>query len=490
MPSLLLGIDIGTTATKAVLLDPDAGVIAETTRASTLHAGRPGVAEADTAQWRQNIAGVVADLGPLARDIGAVATTGMVPAVLPLDPGGGPLRPAILQNDARAVTEIDEIAALTADLDLLQLTGSALTQQSVAPTALWLSRNESTLWRETASIVGSYDWVAMWLGAEPHVERNWAIESGLFTLDGEPLDRLFVAGALASDAVPPIRSSGEIVGSVTGAASAATGLTAGTPIVVGGADHVLAAASSGLAKPGDWLVKIGGGGDILVVTDGMVLDQRLYLDVHPAPGLWLPNGCMATSGSLVRWFSTLVGEPDLSRLDAEADAATPGAVLCLPYFLGEKSPMHDPDLRGAFLGLGLDDTRGAMFRSVLEAVAFGFRQHRDIVAERAALAPTARISDGGSRSTLWTGIVADVLDTPLTPVIGTTGAALGAAIAAGIGIGTIPDWSAAERYITLGPIVVPDPGRVAHYDGVYTEWLAAAAAVAPISHTLARRSRT
>jgi xylulokinase len=198
---------------------------------------------------------------------------------------------------------------------------------------------------------------------------------------------------------------------------------------------------------------------------------------------------MATSGTLVRWFSDLVGEPDLARLDCEAGATAPGALICLPYLLGEKSPWHDPDLRAAFLGLGLDSSRGQLFRAVLESVAFGFRQHRDILAELGLrLTPSARISDGGSRSALWAQIHADVLDTSLAPVRGRTGAAVGAALAAGVGIGAL-DRGDALRYLELGPSVEPDPEAADHYSELYGEWLTAGAVVAPLSHRTAERSR-
>jgi xylulokinase len=494
MPSLLLGIDVGTTATKAVLFDPSSGIVATASRPVPLSTELPGRAEADPAVWSANVSELVGELttaaGVTSASIAGLAVTGMVPAIVAIDSDGRPLRAAILQNDARAVTEIEQLTETLSDLDLLALTGSALTQQSVAPTALWLARHEPEVWARCVAILGSYDWLAADLGADLHVERNWAIESGLFTIAGAPLPDVFEAANLPRATVPGIRDPGDAVGVVSDGAAARTGLVAGTPIFVGGADHVLGAVAAGLASSGDWLVKLGGGGDILTVSDRVVIDARLYLDAHPARGLWLPNGCMATSGSLVRWYSALVGETDLARLDAEAAVTSPGGVLCLPYFLGEKSPLHDPDLRGAFLGLGLDDGRGSMFRAVLEGVAFGFRHHRDILGEHdSALAPDARISDGGSRSALWVQIHADVLGTPMTTVLGDSGAALGAAISAAIGAGLVSGWDVASDYVRIGTTVEPDASRTALYDELYGQWRLAAAAIAPISHTLARRSR-
>jgi xylulokinase len=412
----------------------------------------------------------------------------MVPAVIPVDGNGKALRRAILQNDARATDEVRWLAEALTDVDLVALTGSALTQQSVAPTTLWLREHEPDVYERTAHYVGSYDWVLMALGADAHVEQNWALESGLFTIDGEVAHRVVAASGLDVSTLPPVYRPGTKVGEVSSAAAELTGLRPGTALVVGGADHVLSAFAAGVNRPGDALVKLGGAGDILVASDTKVVDERLYLDAHPVPDHWLPNGCMATSGSLIRWFQALVGGPELTTLDDEAMLAAPAEVLCLPYFLGEKSPLHDPDLRGVFAGLHLGHGRADVYRSVLEAIAFGFRHHVDVFTD-IGIAPTrVMITNGGSKSVLWKQIHADVLGLELRPVRGHPGASLGAAVIAAIGIGALDDWSDAARFVALDPPVVPDESRRAVYDDAYRTWLDLGAAVTPVSHTLARRT--
>ena len=258
-----------------------------------------------------------------------------------------------------------DLARALAGVDLVTMTGSALTQQSVAPTIAWLRTHEPDVYERTAHYVGSYDWVLTALGADVHVEQNWALESGLFTIDGDVAEPVLAAADLDAGTLAPVHRPGTKVGELSSAAARSTGLAAGTALVVGGADHVLSAFAAGVNEPGDALVKLGGAGDILVASDTRVVDERLYLDAHPVPGHWLPNGCMATSGSLIRWFQTLVGGADLAELDDEAAATAPAEVLCLPYFLGEKSPLHDPDLRGVFAGMHLGHGRADLYRSVL-----------------------------------------------------------------------------------------------------------------------------
>jgi xylulokinase len=491
---LLLGVDLGSSATKAVLLEPGRGVVASSSRPVELHSPHPGWAEADPGDWWRNLTELVPDLltqagsGPTA--IAAVAVAGMVPAVVCIDGDGRPLGRAMLQNDARAVTQISAMADELVDADLLERTGSELSQQSVGPSLRWLAEHEPEVWSRTRHVLGSYDWLAVALGALPHVERNWAIESGMFALDLTPVTDVLESSGAGADVLPRVAIPGSVVGNVSEEAALATGLVAGTPIVVGGADHVMSAFGAGLFAPGDWLIKLGGAGDVLAVTEGTFLDSRLYLDAHPQDGLWLPNGCMATSGSLLRWLQQILGGVDLLTLDAEAADVEPASLLCLPYFLGEKSPLHDPDARGAFVGLHLGTTRGGLHRASLEAIAYGFRQHVDIFAERGVVLGDPRVTNGGSSSVLWKHILADVLERPLVPVIDHPGASLGAAVAAGLGVGAFQSWDVMRDFVRLGTPIEPDPSTSNRYEEGYRMYCDLEPALRPFSHALARRGRS
>ena len=256
--------------------------------------------------------------------------------------------------------------------------------------------------------------------------------------------------------------------------------------MVGGADHVLSAFGAGLVKTGDALIKLGGAGDILAVSKQVFLDWRLYLDAHPIPGLWLPNGCMATSGSVLRWEQALFGGASLSDLDEEARNSTPGALVSLPYFLGEKTPLHDPDLRGVIAGLHLGSTRGDLHRSFLEGIAYGFKAHVDVFAEGGLILGDVRVTNGGSRSRLWREILADVLHRDLISIINHPGASYGAAVIAGIGTGLIHDWSYVAGALEKGEVISPNPENVAVYEERYQQFMQLSENTATISHSLAR----
>jgi xylulokinase len=484
-----IGVDIGTTGTKVVVFDPRTGVIAQGSRSVTLHATEPGMSEADPGEWWANVAALVPmvlhQAGVSPESVAAIATSGMVPAVLLLDGEGVPLRNAVLQNDVRASVQVAEARVALGEDRALRRTGAAITQQSVGPKLSYLRQREPEVWARTRAVLGSYDWMLVALGAAQHVEENWALESGLFELDGGPF-RPAVAQSGAGDILPARRSPGDIVGELDVRAAAALGLRPGVPLVVGGADHVLSAYGAGLRRPGDWLVKLGGAGDIMAVADHALVDERLYLDRHPDPGLWLPNGCMATSGSLIRWFQRLTGRQDLAELDDEAAARAPATVLTLPYFLGEKSPYHDPDLRGVIAGLRLDHDAVDIYRSVLEAIAFGFLDHVRILEELGVELGEPYITNGGSKSVFWRQIHADVLGYPMKSLTAHPGASLAAAYIASRAVMPEHTRSDIASYVESSSTIHPDPARHELYQEAYGMWRELNAKTTPTMHMFAR----
>jgi len=469
---LLIGIDIGTTGVKVVVVDPARGQIAQATRANRLDSPHAGWAEADPAQWLANIEAGLQELAPVLADrpIAAIAATGMVPAIVAVDAAGSPVRAAILQNDARATAEVESLAAALAGTDALAVTGSVPSQQSVAPKIMWLERHEPSAWGRTSRLVGSYDWVLMALGAEPHVESNWALESGLYDLSGDVFAPVVEVVPGLRDRLAPVRRSGAVVGQLCVHLARRVGLPAGIPLVVGGADHVLSAYTAGLREAGDWLVKLGGAGDILAVSRDAVTDARFFLDTHPVEGLWLPNGCMATSGSLVRWVQQLMRIDNLAVMDDEAALRPAAEILCLPYFLGEKSPRNDPDLRGVIAGLHLGHGAADVYRSALEGIAFGFRHNADVLRSRGVALDHATVTNGGATSYLWKRIHASVLGVPLRTIRAHPGASLGAAFAGGMGVGAYADWDEPLAMVPQGDTIDPDPVWTDRYDDAYELW--------------------
>jgi xylulokinase len=475
MKKYLLGIDIGTTATKGILLHPVGGIVAEAEAPAQLTSRKAGWAEESPEEWWGNVRVVtrtcLQKAGIAGRDVGGVGVSGMVPVLILLDGCGKVLRPSIQQNDARSFEEIAEFRRRVNEEDVLQRTGSAVTQQSIGPKLLWLRRNEPAAMDRAAHLMGSYEYIVYRLTGAFACERNWALESGLFDLRREDWDEsLLELSTISRDWLGKVMWPSEVVGGINGEAARHTGLAEETPVVAGSADHIASAFSAGVKSPGDLLVKLGGAGDILYDLDRLVVDPRLFLDYHVIPGKYLINGCMAASGSIIKWFrNELAQEADYSVLDAEGSSTPCGSdgLVLLPYFLGEKTPIHDPLARGVLFGLTLSHTRGHIYRAILEGIAYGFQHHLAVLAERNLRAGKARVTNGGARSALWKQITADVLGISLEEVADHPGSSLGAAFIAGMGTGQFQEWAEIERFIRVSSVVKPNPTAHERYQELF-----------------------
>jgi xylulokinase len=256
------------------------------------------------------------------------------------------------------------------------------------------------------------------------------------------------------------------VGEVTTQAAGETGLQAGTPVVAGSADHIASAFSAGLKQEGDLLVKLGGAGDILCCVDRVQVDPRLFLDYHVIPGKFLINGCMAASGSLIRWYrDRFAPDSSYAALDAEAAQLPAGSegLILLPYFLGEKTPIHDPLARGVVMGLTLAHTPIHLYRAILEGIGYGFYHHLEVMAEQGYRPGYARVTNGGAHSQLWRQITADVLGLRLEEIVDHPGSSLGAAFVAGMGIGAFEEWGQIEQFIKIAGVTEPNLENHARY---------------------------
>ena len=410
-----------------------------------------------------------------AKQVSAIGLSGMVPTLILLDEAGKVLRPSIQQNDARAVEEINFQRSKTDETDILNRTGSAITQQSIGPKLRWLKKHEPETFNRARHLMGSYDYIVFCLTGQFSAERNWALESGLFDLHYEDWDDTLMALAgINRSWLGTIHWPADVVGSVTAAAALACGLAEDTPVVAGSADHIASAFSAGVRDEGDLLVKLGGAGDILYCINQADMDPRLFLDYHVIPGKYLVNGCMASSGSLIRWFrDQFAPTEDYADLDraAESIPAGSGGLVLLPYFLGEKTPINDPLARGTLIGLTLSHTKAHMYRAVLEGISYGFNHHLQVLAEHNHYAKRTRLTNGGAHSLLWRQITADVIGLPLEQVAHHPGSSLGAAFIAGKGVGVFQSWDEIEKFITIATITQPNPQNRVRYQQLFEVYL-------------------
>lgn len=480
MPAVI-GIDIGTTSTIGILIDLPDRIVAVVSKPTDLVSLHPGWAEEEPEQWWRNTCAVTRDLlaaePELVESLVGIGIAGMVPAVVLLDEAGHLLRRSIQQSDGRAT---EEVAAMAAEVDaatFLRRTGNGITQQIVATKLRWLARHEPEVFARIATVFGSYDYINWKLTGARRLEHNWALEAGFVDLaDGRIAPDLVALAGIAPAMLPPIAESQGIIGHVTAEAAAASGLPLGLPVVAGAADHVASAYAAGVVDAGDVLLKFGGAGDILIAVDQAIPDHRIFLDRHVIPGRFMPNGCMAATGAMLNWLASgfaaaaVTGEADphaaLDRLAAAVPAGSEGVVM-LPYLLGEKSPIQDPAARGTITGLSLNHGPAHLWRAALEAVGYAFRHHIAVFRELGYPVRRLLVSDGGSRSTIWMQIVADILQMPLQRLEGHPGSCLGAAWVAAMGVGASEDWGGACALLSQGAAIAPDPRHAAVYEAGY-----------------------
>jgi xylulokinase len=469
----ILGLDIGTTSTIGVLIRLPDQTLGLASRPVTLRSDHIGWAEEDPEQWWGNVGEIVRELLQISRvsaeDIVAIGVAGMLPAVVLLDASGRLLRPSIQQSDARCGVEVDELRAELDERAFLSKAGNGVNQQLVAAKLRWIERHEPEIFSRIGTVFGSYDYINRRLTGESAVEQNWALEAGFVDLKTHAVDDALVALAhIPRDALPRKVASHEVLGVVSSRGAAESGLAQGTPVIGGAADMVASALGAGIVSAGDVLLKFGGSVDILTATDQARPDPRLFLDYHLKPGLFVPNGCMSTGGSALNWFArhfasgeALAAKRDavsihqwLDRLAAARPAGSDGLVIT-PYFLGEKTPIHDAAARATFDGLTLSHDIGHLWRALLEAYAYAIAHHVEVMHEIGYRTERFVVSDGGSMSRVWMQIVADVLQQPLTRLTGHPGSCIGAAWTAAVGAGLASDWSAISSFVRPADRIEP-----------------------------------
>ncbi len=490
---VVLGIDVSTTATKAVLVDEAGLVRGIGTAEYPLSHPRPLWSEQDSSWWWDGACTAIREgLGASSvspDEVVAVGLTGQMHGLVLLDAAGDVLRPAILWNDQRTGRECEWIRA-TLGLDrLVAITGNDALAGFTAPKLVWIREHEPAVWDRVAHILLPKDYVRLRLTGDFATDKADGSGTILFDLrerDWSPE----VAGALGIDTrwLPTTFEGPDVTGRVTATASAATGLPIGTPIVAGGGDQAASAVGAGAVVPGRATISLGTSGVIFATTSEPLYEPagRVHAFCHAIPGRWHLMTVMLSAAGSLRWFRDVAapgeGYDALTREAAQVGAGSDG-LLFLPYLSGERSPYADPLARGAFVGLTLEHERRHLTRAVLEGVAFGLRDGLDLMCESGLEAPSqVRISGGGSVSSLWRQILADVLGAEIVAVNTSEGAAYGAAILAAVGAGwysSVED--AVARFVTSSVVASPGRDRTTYAD-VHRRYRELYPALAPTFH--------
>jgi len=351
------------------------------------------------------------------------------------------LRPAILWLDRRATAQVHWLQAHLGRDEAERVSGNTLDSYFGGPKWLWFGQNEPDLLAKTWKILQANSFVILRLTGEVAIDPSQAgLCSPCFNLRGRRWDDdVCTLMGIDGELLPPIHPSHAVVGDVTPAAAAATGLPVGTPVVCGGGDFACACLGAGVVGRGAAAMMLGTAGNLLVPAAD-ASDPRLLNTIHVTGDRLSLGGVLA--GGAVRWFGEMLrlDLPDLfARLDSEAAQTPPGAdgLLFLPYLMGERTPIWDPSARGVFLGLSASHHRGHLFRAVLEGVAFAYLQMMEILAEAGSPVYDIIAVNGGARSALWRQIFADVLNVPIRWRPSSGGTLMGGAYLAAMGSGDV-----------------------------------------------------
>jgi xylulokinase len=459
-PEVVVGMDVGTSAVKAVALTLDGRVLAGHQTAYPLSMPRPGWAEQDPYDWWRATEEALAAVSASSEVLG-IGLSGQMHGLVALDTADRVIRPAILWNDQRTAAECEEIATRVGERELIGLTGNRALTGFTAPKLLWMRRHEPEAYARIARVMLPKDYVRLRLCGDHATDV--ADASGTLLLDVARRtwsDELLDALELESGWLPRLLECPQPSGATR----------PGVTVAAGAGDQAAGALGVGVVRPGPLSVVLGTSGVVLVALDAFRADGegRVHAFCHAAPDAWQAMGVMLSAGGALAWLrDTIAPGVPFDALTAEAETWEPGAggLTFLPYLAGERTPHANPLARGTLAGLSLHHDRGALVRAVLEGVACGLRDCADLVLALAAAQPrTARASGGGARSDLWLKIVASALDMPIERPAVEEGAAFGAALLGGVAAGVWRDVDeAVAATVRVREVIEPDPAWIPRY---------------------------
>ena len=483
-----IGIDIGTSGTKTLLVNAQGEVVAAASAEYPAYAPKPLWSEQDPADWWratcQTVQAVLAKGKVQAADVKGVGLSGQMHGGVFLDAEGQVLRRAILWNDCRTAAECAELTQKVGAKRLIEIAGNPAYAGFTAPKILWVRKNEPAVYEKTRKVVLPKDYIRYRLTAEYATEVSDA--SGMLLLDvpkrkwsKEILEKLELDESLLGRCY----ESPEVSGRVTAEAAKATGLKAGTPVVGGGGDQAAGAVGNGIVRQGVISATMGTSGVVFAHSEQVQIDPagRVHAFCHAVPGKWHVMGVILAAGGSYQWFRNVLcaaerevaavsGQDPYVYLNDEAAAAPAGCegLFWLPYLTGERTPHGDPFARACFVGLTPRHNKGALARAVLEGATYAMRDALEIIKGMKIPVAEIRLSGGGAKSPIWRQIQADVYGQEVVTINASEGPAYGVALLAGVGTGnwkTVAEACDAAIAVTGRTAVIPENKKV--YDKFY-----------------------
>ncbi|MGC8878550.1 MAG: xylulokinase [Anaerolineae bacterium] len=501
MKRYILAHDLGTTGNKATLFDDEGTMLASAF--SSYETAHPygHWAEQDPEEWWRAVIEttqkLLADARVAPQDVAVIGFSGQMMGCLPVDATGRPLRRCIIWADQRAVEQAERLAAALGEEHVYRITGHRISPTYSGAKIMWVRDHEPDVFAQAHKFLHVKDFVAMRMTGAFATDRSDASGMNLYYLEeGCWSHEILDAVQLDERLLPEVHDSTDVVGELTGTAAEALGLVPGVPVVIGGGDGASAAVGAGAIVEGPAYNYIGASSWISFASPRPIYDagRRIFNWAHMVPGMFLPCGTMQAAGGSYQWLRRQVcwyeaKEAEQRRMDVyevmnqRAEQSPPGAhgLIFLPYLQGERSPHWNPKARGGFVGLQITHTRADMIRAVLEGISMNLRTILLSFLEAGARIEEVTVIGGGAKGKLWRQILADVYGRPvLRPRLLEEATSLGAAIAAGVGVGIFRDFSIVNELIEIVDRHTPSPDAQATYERLYPIFLAAYDALVPV----------
>ncbi len=475
---LFIGVDLGTSATKLLLVDKNGEILNTVTKEYPLSFPQPGWSEQEPEDWMKACMEGIPELlkGFDAASVAGLSVAGQMHGLVALDKNDKVIRPAILWNDGRTFAEVDYLNNSVGKDKLSQWTGNIAFAGFTAPKILWMKKNEPEKFAAIQKIMLPKDYVNYCLTGVHSCDYSDA--SGMLLLDVKnkkwSQEMLEICG-ITAEVMPALYESYEVIGTIKPQTAEKLGLPADVKVTAGAGDNAAAAVGTGTVGEGACNISLGTSGTIFISADNFRVDSlnSLHAFAH-ADGNYHLMGCMLSAASCNKWFcEDILGTEDFAAEQAKISDADYGRnnVFFLPYLMGERSPINDTDASGTFIGMRMDTTRADLVQAVLEGVSFAIRDSFEVAKKLGLNITRSNICGGGSKSPLWRKLLSAILGIPLDVLQTEQGPGYGAAILAMVGCGLYPDVkSACDELVHVAATVEPDPELMKLYGERYEKF--------------------
>ena len=471
-----IGVDLGTSAVKLILMDKEGNVVKTVSREYPLYFPKPGWSEQNPSDWYENAVEGIKELtdGVDAAQVAGISFGGQMHGLVILDKDNEVIRPAILWNDGRTTKECEYLNNTIGKDKIAEYTANIAFAGFTAPKILWLRENEPENFKKISKIMLPKDYLAYKMTGVHCTDVSDASGMLLFDVKNRcwSKEMLDICG-IDENCMAKVFESYECVGNLTKEAAQCMGLTENVKVIAGAGDNAAAAVGTGTVGDGKCNISLGTSGTIFISSDKFGVDDNNALhSFDHADGHFHLMGCMLSAASCNKWWmDDIIGTKDYGAEQENITKLGENHVFFLPYLMGERSPHNDPNARGTFIGLTMDTTRADMTQAVLEGVAFALRDSFEVARSLGIHIARTRICGGGAKSPLWKKIVANVLNIPVDIPENEQGPSMGGAMLAAVACGEYPTVrDAAEAIVKLTDTVEPEPELAAKYEERYQKF--------------------